>query len=187
MKNLPIYAVDKIDHLVQPDEFDDVAPESSALAILTDFKNHRPHVVEAHIPAVEAAELMRQENVYLKLVVDKSNEFIGLVSHEDLSSQSVLLTQVANGIKRDDVLVSDLMHARESVSAINYDDLQRCTVADIIYTLQRHGQQYFIVVDRSHHHIRGVVSSSEISRRLHSPVPVERRPSFVEILSVVRG
>lgn len=187
MKNLPVYAVDAIDYLVQPDEFDDVSPESPALMILTDFKNHRPHVVEAYIPATEAAESMLQEKVYVKLVINKQNEFIGLVSYEDLSEQSILLTQVAQGVAHEDVLVSDLMHARESINAINFDDLQRCTVGDIIYTLQRHGEQYFIVVDRTQHHIRGVVASSEISRRLHSPIPVEKHLSLVDLLSAVRN
>lgn len=187
MKNLTVYTVDAIDHLVQPDEFDDVTPESSALTILTDFKDHRPHVVEAHITAVEAADLMHQENINFKLVVDRYNEFIGLISIEDLSEQSILLTQVANGAGRDEVLVADLMHHRESIRAINYDEFKRSSVADIIYTLQRHGQQYYIVVDRGQHHIRGVVSSAEISRRLHAPVYVERQPSVADILSLARG
>ncbi|ARU29568.1 CBS domain-containing protein [Cellvibrio sp. PSBB006] len=187
MKNLTVYTVDAIDHLVQPDEFDDVTPESSALTILTDFKEHRPHVVEAHITAVEAADLMHQENIKFKLVVDRHNEFVGLISIEDLSDQSILLTQVANGAGRDEVLVADLMHHRESIRAINYDEFKRSSVADIIYTLQRHGQQYYIVVDRDQHHIRGVVSSTEISRRLHTPVYVERQPSVADILSLVRG
>lgn len=187
MKNLTVYAVDTIDHLVQPDEFDDVTPESSALTILTDFRNHRPHVVEAHIPAIEAAEAMVQENIHFKLVVDMHGEFVGLISYEDLSEQSILLTQVANGVMRDEVLVSDLMHHRPSIRAINYEEFKRSSVADIIYTLQRHGQEYYIVVDRDQHHIRGVVSSAEISRRLHAPVYVERQPSVVDILSAVRG
>jgi CBS domain containing-hemolysin-like protein len=187
MKNLTVYTVDAIDHLVQPDEFDDVTPESSALTILTDFKDHRPHVVEAHITAVEAADLMHQENINFKLVVDRHNEFVGLISIEDLSDQSILLTQVANGAGRDEVLVADLMHHRESIRAINYDEFKHSSVADIIYTLQRHGQQYYIVVDRDQHHIRGVVSSTEISRRLHAPVYVERQPSMADILSLARG
>src|SRR5690606_40242251 len=71
--------------------------------------------------------------------------------------------------------------------AINYEEFKRSSVADIIYTLQRHGQQYYIVVDRDQHHIRGVVSSTEISRRLHAPVYVERQPSVADILSLARG
>lgn len=187
VKNITIFAVDAIDHLVQPDEFDDVTPESSALNILTDFKSHRPHVVESHIPAVEALESMLQENVNLKLVVDERNELIGLITFEDLSDQNILLTQTVNRIKRNEVLVSDLMHPRESIRAINYEDLERASVADIIFTLQRHGQEFYIVVDRNQHHIRGVVASAEISRRLHAPVTVQKQPSLVELLSLGRS
>jgi len=186
LKNLNVYSVDTVDHLVQPDEFDELVEESPALAILTDFKHHRPHVVEAHLVAREARELMLQENVNLKLVVDANQEFVGLIDSEDLSDQSILLTQVVNGVNRDEVLVSDLMHARGSVRAINYDEFQRSSVADIIYTLQRHGQHYYIVVDRDQHHIRGVVSSGEISRRLHQPIRVEKKSTVVDMLSAVR-
>lgn len=167
MKNLNIYNVDTIDHLVQPDEFDEITEASPALAILTDFKHHRPHVVEAHLSAAEARELMVQENINLKLVVDANKEFIGLIG-------------------REEVLVADLMHVRGSIRAINYDELQRSSIADIIYTLQRHGQQYYIVVDRNQHHIRGVVSTAEISRRLHQPITVARKASVVDMLSAAR-
>lgn len=187
MKTLNIFRVDTVDHLVQPDEFDDVTAESSALTILTDFRSHRPHVVEAHIPACEAVESMLQEGVSVKLVVDGHGEFIGLVSYEDLSDQSIVLMQSTNRVRRNEVLVADLMHARESIRAINYEEFERSSVADIIYTLQRHGQQYLLVVDRYEHHIRGVVSSAEISRRLHKPVPVEKMPTVADILSAARG
>lgn len=184
MKKLTIFSVDAVDHLVQPDEFNDVTTESPALTILTDFRSHRPHVVESHISAVEALELMQLEKISVKMVVDLDNEFIGLISSEDLSEQNILLTQVANSESREEVLVADLMHSRHLVNAIHYDDFQRSSVADIIYTLQRHGQQYCIIVDHNHHHIRGLVSSDEISRRLHQPVYVQRKSNFLDIFSM---
>lgn len=186
MKNLPIYKLDAVDHLVQPEEFDDIHLGSPAQMVLTDFKYHHPHVVEAHIPAVEAAGLMSQENVRIKLVVDTQNEFIGLVSREDLEDQNIILTQVANGVTREEVMVADLMRTRESIRAISYEDVQRSTVEDLIHTLQRQGQRYCIVIDPNHHHIRGVISSAEISRRLHYPFHVESRASVVDMLSAVR-
>src|SRR5690606_34551104 len=183
MKNLNVYTIDAIDHLVQPDEFNETTEESSALAIISDFKHHRPHLVEAHLSAIEARDLMLQENVNLKLVVDAKQEFVGLIGIEDLSDQSIILTQMSQGVSREEVLVADLMHPRGSVRAINYEDLQGASIADIIYTLQRHGQHYYIVVDHDQHHIRGVVSAAEISRRLHHPIAVEKNATVVEMLS----
>lgn len=183
MKNLNVYTIDTIDHLVQPDEFNETTEESPALTIMSDFKHHRPHLVEAHFSAIEARDLMLHENVNLKLVVDTKQEFVGLIDIEDLSDQSIMLTQMAQGVSREEVLVADLMHPRGSVRAINYEDLQHSSIADIIYTLQRHGQNYYIVVDHDQHHIRGVVSSAEISRRLHQPIRVERKATVVEMLS----
>lgn len=187
MKKLAFFAVDKVDHLVQPDEFLDITETSPALAILTDFKHHRPHVVDAHITAAEAQASMLREHVGIKLVVDTQGEFIGLVSMEDLADQRILLTQVAQRLAREEVLVADLMHDRDAIRAISYEEFQVSSVADIIYTLQRHGQQYCIVIDCDKHHIRGLVSSADISRRLHQPVNVKSQHNVIDILSAAKN
>lgn len=185
MKNLTLYPVDTGDHLVRPDEFDDITLESPALALLTDFKSHRPHVVETHTFAAEAAERMLCENIYLKLVVDREGELVGLVSYDELSDQNILLRQVTTRVMRNDVVVADVMLPRKMIQAISYEDFKRATVADIITLLQRNGQQHYIVVDRDQHHIRGVVSSKEIARRLHTAITIEQKPSVADMASVI--
>jgi len=42
------------------------------------------------------------------------------------------------------------------------------------------------VVDRSGRQIRGLISASDVARRLHIPILIERIPSFVDIFSSVR-
>lgn len=183
MKTINVFALDAVDHLVHPEEFDDVTVDSPASVILTDFRSHNPHLIKADISAVEALDIMSREGVYIKLAVNSSGDLVGVLSLDDLSEQSILLTQNLHRVKRHEVSVSDLMVPRSTIRAIEYEEFSRCTVADIIYTLQRHGQQYYIVVDSSQHHIRGVVSSTEISRRVHAPVNVERKPTVVDIVS----
>lgn len=186
MKNLNVFALAENDHLVQPEEFEDIHGSTSALAILTDFRSHKPHMVDCHLEASEALELMLAEDVAIKLVVDDQKEFVGVISRDDLSDHSLLLKQMALRLKRDELLVRDLMHNRSSINAIDYHQFKRATVADVVSTLKKTHQEYLLVVDTDAHHIRGIVSSRDISRRLHAPVEIEKELTFIDIFTAVR-
>jgi len=186
MKNLNVFALAAIDHLVQPEEFADVQANTSALAILTDFRSHKPHMVDSHLEATEAREMMLAEDVKIKIVVDASKEFIGVISVDDLADHNMLLKQMALHVKRDELLVRDLMHTRSSIRAIEYDQFKSATVADVVSTLKKFHQEYLLVVDKDAHHIRGIVSSRDIASRLHMPVEIEKELTFVDIFTAVK-
>lgn len=185
MKNLNVFSLAANDHLVKPEEFNDVQGNTSALAILTDFRSHKPHMVDSHLEATEALEVMLAEDVQIKLVVDGSKEFIGVISLDDLADHNMFLKQMALHVKRDELLVRDLMHSRANIRAIDYEQFKRATVADVVSTLKKSHQQYLLVVDKDAHHIRGIVSSREIASRLHAPVEIEKELTFVDIFTAV--
>lgn len=186
MKNLNVFAVAANDHLVQPEEFEDIQGSTSALAILTDFRRHKPHMVDGHLEASEALEVMRAEDISIKLVVDDKKEFVGVISIDDLSDHNMLLKQMAMHIKRDELMVRDLMHSRSNISAIDYEQFKRACVADVVAALKKSHQEYLLVVDQDAHHIRGIVSSRDISLRLHTPVQIEKELTFADIFTAVK-
>lgn len=186
MKNLSVFSLAANDHLVQPEEFTDVNAHTSALAIFTDFRSHKPHMLDSRLEASEAMEVMLAEDVKTKLVVDDNKEFIGVISQDDLADHNLLLRQMALHVKRDELLVRDLMHARANIRAIDYSQLQQATVADVVSTMKKSHQEYLLVVDKDAHHIRGIVSSREIARRLHTPVEIEKELTFVDIFTAVK-
>lgn len=186
MKNLNVFALAEHDHLVQPEEFTDIQGGTSALAILTDFRSHKPHMIDSHLEAAEALELMKAEDVAIKLVVDDQREFVGVISLDDLSEHNLLLKQMALRIKRDELLVRDLMHIRTNIHAVEYGQFKKATVADVVSTLKKNHQEYLLVVDKDAHHIRGIVASRDISRRLHAPVEIEKELTFIDIFTAVR-
>jgi CBS domain containing-hemolysin-like protein len=186
MKNLHVFAVANDDHLVQPEEFEDVQGSSSALMILTDFRNHKPHMVYSHLEASEALEVMQAEDVKIKLVVDDQKEFIGVISQDDLSDHNLLLKQMELRVKRDELLVQDVMHARLKIHAVEVSEFAQATVADIVSTLKKSHQEYLLVVDQEAHHIRGIVSARDIASRLHTPIDIAKELTFVDIFSAVR-
>lgn len=185
MKSLKVLNLDSQDHLVHPEEFSEVKLESPALSIFTDFKTHQPLEIEGDIQAVQAEFLMRKAHVQLQLVVDKSEELIGMVSYDDLSEANLMLRQ-AKGHHREDIQVKHLMIPREHIKALSYDQLQLCTIGDVIHTLQQHHQQHCLVVDQEHHHIRGIVSAGDIARRLHIALEIENVPTFVDIFHAAK-
>ena len=148
MKNLSVFALAANDHLVQPEEFSDVQANTSALAILTDFRSHKPHMVDSHLEATEALEVMLAEDVKTKIVVDDSKEFIGVISVDDLADHNMLLKQMALHAKRDELLVRDLMHPRAEIRAIDFEQFITCSVGDVVSTLKKSHQEYLLVVDK---------------------------------------
>ena len=187
MKNLSVFALAANDHLVQPEEFSDVQPHTPALAILTDFRSHKPPMVDGHLEATEALDVMLAEDVKTKIVVDDSKEFIGVISIDDLSNHNMLLQQMALQVKRSELMVRDLMHARANIRALEYDQFKSATVADLVSTMKKSHQAYLLVVDKDAHHIRGIVSAREIARRLHAPVEIEKELTFVDIFTAVKA
>ncbi|MFT6702812.1 MAG: hypothetical protein ACJAUM_002689, partial [Pseudomonadales bacterium] len=49
MKNLHLYSVENVDKLAWPEEDYEISKNTPALSILTDFKQHRPRVIDANI------------------------------------------------------------------------------------------------------------------------------------------
>lgn len=186
MKNLDVFTLAANDHLVQPEEFSDVQANTSALAILTDFRSHKPHMMDSHLEATEALEVMLAEDVKTKIVVDDSKEFIGVISMDDLADHNMLLKQMALHVKRDELLVRDLMHARAGIRAVEYEQFKYASVGDVVSTLKKTHQEYLLVVDKGAHHICGIVSARDIARRLHAPVEIQKELTFVDIFTAIK-
>ncbi len=134
MKFLPLSRLDIADHLVTPQEFFDIEGDSPALSLMMDFRQYRPRAISASTPALWAANSMASEQVDCKLVVDRQREFIGLLSQERLSEQSLIAAQTTLGIDRESLTAADLMLPRSSMPALDYGDLVNATVADLVAT-----------------------------------------------------
>nr|WP_300313908.1 hypothetical protein [Halomonas sp.] len=183
MKTLPLSKLDVTDHLVTPLEFDDIERDSPALSLMTDFRQHRPHAVSATTPALWVARLMTTEDVDSKLVVDHRRDFIGLLTQGRLSEQSLLVAQATLGIDRDSLTAADLMVPRAGMPALDYHDLAKATVADLVATLQEAGEPYCLVRDNEHQQIRGLISLRELSERLHQQLSLKPKSSVLKVLS----
>ena len=186
MKNLPLHSVENQDHLVQPEEFKETNLKSAALEIFTDFKKHKPLMIDSQTSALAAEQEMIRSHVKMKLVVDQNKELIGLISYDDICKQSVV-SMVVNGFQQHEVCVSDLMRPRDSLRALDYSDIVKSSIGDVVNTLQKNGVQHCLVVDPKNRHIRGLISASDIARKLRLDISIQKAPSFADIFTAVRG
>ena len=185
MHTISLFPVNSVAHMVQPDEFNDLDMNSPATEFFTDFKKHRPLTIENSTLAIDVESLMRKAHVRMKLVVDMDNEFVGTISTEELSEQHFMI-RIANGERLAEITVSDMMCPKHELLALDIEELQQSTIRDIITALQRSGQQHCLVVDRHNDHIRGLISASDVARRLHMPIKIEKVPTFVDIFRSIR-
>ena len=177
MKSMSLYSTESIDKLVWPREQDSVSAKNPALSILTDFRQHIPRVIDANVKALDLENLMKRSHVKMKLILDPYKKFIGIVSLHDLSEENIL-KKVNKNTPRSELLVSDLMHARETLMCFDYNDLATATVEDVLETQKHNHQQHCLVIDRKQHEIRGLISARDVARLVNRSVDIESHISF---------
>jgi CBS domain containing-hemolysin-like protein len=184
MKNLQLHDLDNIDNIVSPEHFEQLSLNSSAISIFTDFKTHKALVIEDDALAIDVLKLMLKAHVRMKVVISQSKEMLGIISTNELSEQNII-AEIGKGSERDEILVRDLMVPRKQLHAFDYSELENATVYDVILALKNYGLRHCLVLDREHHHIRGVISASDIARKLHLHIDVNTRGSFSQIYDEV--
>ncbi|GAA0395088.1 hypothetical protein GCM10009133_00300 [Cocleimonas flava] len=185
MKKMNLHPLNRVEHLVRPEDFDEITLSSPAVSVFTDFKKHMPLMIESDISAVQAKYLMQKTHVRLQIAVDREGELLGTISLDQLSDQN-LLKEHTKGRDREDVLVRDLMTPREDIMALEYKELMASTIGDVVETLKKDGVQHFLVVEPNKHQIRGIISTSDIARRLHIPLDIETKTaSFADVFNAI--
>ena len=177
MRPLTLYNTESIDKLVWPENQHSITGRAPAIDILTDFRRHQPRVKDSGVKALELENLMKRSHVKMKLVLDKNQKFVGIVSLYDLSEEN-FLKKINKYTTRSELLVSDFMHPRETLKCFDYDELTRATVDDVLETQKHNYQQHCLVIDRKAHEIRGLISARDVARLINRSVDIETHISF---------
>lgn len=184
MKNPSLRQLSSADHLSYSDEYQELTLRSPAAQVLINFKFERPQIVDAKLSAIEANRLMMKTHSDVALVTNAGGEFLGLVSSRILTERSIIRL-VANGMEREDINVCEVMLPRESIHALDIDDVADSRVFDVIQILQERGEEYCLTVENSSHVICGMFGISDISRRLHTPILIRRKQTFADLVSAM--
>jgi len=185
MHTLQLHKTDAADSLAWPVIENKVSINSSAMTVFTDFKQHMPHVIDAHAPAIRAEKIMQQSHVRMMIVVDSANAFIGIVTSKDVSEQRIVQYVAEQKVSRDALQIRDFMQPKTSLMSFDFTELTKSTVGDVVETLKDYGQHHCLVLDRNAHEVRGVISVSDMARELKVPLDVQDRPTFYELTRVL--
>ncbi|NLQ16408.1 CBS domain-containing protein [Marinomonas sp. M1K-6] len=171
MKTLTYVSTKDVTDLTWPITTANVNLYSPALSVFTDFQKAGPRVIESSTRADELVLLMKKEHVRMKVVVDAENHFIGVVSLEDLS-EDVFIKQVANGFQRSELMVADLMRAKEALLALSYTSLKNSDIESLLFSQRNNQFQHLLVIDEDTKAIRGLISSNDVARQLRLDIDV---------------
>ncbi|KTD17379.1 CBS domain-containing protein [Legionella jordanis] len=175
---LKTYELKEVYYCASPDENFEITLDSPALQIFTDFKKHEPLGIEESTNVVEAEDMMKKTHVKLNLVFNE-NEFVGTLAYSDLIGEKMM--SLSHHTPRNQITVGDVMTRKNQLKAIRFSDLKRARVRDVVETLKNEGKQHFLVLDDTSGSIRGVISSSDIARRLHVPLDINKVSTFMDI------
>ncbi len=147
---------------------DSVKLEDSALQVMTDLNKVSAMTISPCANLDEAGERMIATSVRLLFVANQFNHVIGIVTSTDLNGQKMISYLNEVGGKREDVMVRDLMTPQHRIEVMEYAEVSKAKVGDLVETLKRMGRQHALVVETtdSGSSIRGVLSATQIGKQL---------------------
>ncbi|HYA20306.1 MAG TPA: CBS domain-containing protein [Burkholderiales bacterium] len=164
--------------------------ESPAQECMTDLKHVCAATIEPEASLDAANQTMIERGVRLLLVVDRSRLVLGLISANDILGEKPLLFIQERGIKRQDVLVRDVMTPQHQLEVLKMEDVLHARVGHVVSTLKKSGQQHAVVVDESaedqRQKVRGIFSATQVARQLGVTIQTtEMARTFAEIESAL--
>lgn len=184
MKHISFNNCDRVSHVEWPNDDPQVTLQSKATKITTDFKVHRPLIIDADTKAVEAEYLMKKGHVKLKLVLDRAQQFVGTVSYKDLNDQEIM-KKVAGGDPRSDLSVSDFMKPKSTLKAIDWSLLENMSIRCLLQRLANSEEQHVLITEYHGESLRGLISGSDIVRALHLDLNLALPVSFKMISQAI--
>lgn len=164
---------------------DKVTLEDPALNALTDFQRVTAVIILAGDTLEEAHRRMIQRGVRLLLVVDQDRKVAGVITATDILGEKPMQALVERGIRREELVVRDIMTPQDRLEVLNLADVRVAKVGHIVATLKQSGRQHALVVDvgeGGRHTVRGVFSATQIARQLGVAIqPTEVAFTFSEI------
>lgn len=183
MTKLTLHPVASVDELVYPELAPRYSLESRAIQFFTDFYHIEPLVIESTVSALDARNTMIKTHVRLKIVVDDQGHFLGVVSAGDLTEQKIVAQANLTQSRIDEVSVTELMVRKTDLLALSIEEVIHASIGDVVSFLKDNHQQHCLVIDTTMHQIRGIFSSSDISRKLCLPINIHEQSSFSHVYS----
>lgn len=148
---------------------DNVKLDDAAASVMTDLTRVTAVIILPGDTVDEAHRRMIQRGVRLLLVVDQDRKVVGLITATDILGEKPVLAASQRGLRRQEVMVRDVMTPQERLEVLNMADVRAAKVAHIVATLRKAGRLHAMVVERDAHglqNVRGLFSATQIARQL---------------------
>lgn len=153
---------------------DAVSLADPAIQVMTDFRRVAAVIILSGDSVEEAHRRMIQRGVRLLLVVDQNRLVVGVTTATDILGQKPMQVVSQRGIRRDELLVRDIMTPQEHLEVLDLQAVLAAKVGHIVATLRQEGRQHAVVVERDgaqRQLVCGVFSSTQIARQLGVAIP----------------
>jgi hypothetical protein len=162
-----------------------VTLDSPAIEVMTDLTKVAAVTIEPSAPIHVANDYMIARAVRSLFVTGPDGRVLGLITATDILGERPVRVSHSHGIKRSEVLVTDVMSPLESIVALRMEDVRAAKVGHIVASLKQAGRHHELVADsgpRGQATIRGIFSASQIARQLGVPLQItELARTFAEI------
>jgi CBS domain-containing protein len=161
-----------------------VALDNPALDVMTDFRRLTAFIATPGDTIKQAEERMIRRKVRLLFVMDSLDRVAGLITSTDIHGEKPLQIVQSRGIRREEVLVADIMTPVERLEAVDYDDIAHARVGHVLETLKARGRQHALVIEHTEGRqmVRGLLSLSQLCKQLGVVVETtEVADTFTEI------
>ena len=183
---LPARNLDKTAGLLRPACVlpERVGLDNPALDVMTDFRRLTAFIATPGDTIQQAEQRMIRRKVRLLFVMDGEDRVAGLITSTDIHGEKPLQVVQSRGIRRDEVLVADIMTPVERLEAVDYDDIAHARVGHVLETLRARGRQHALVIENANGQlmVRGLLSLSQLCKQLGINVDTtEVANTFLEI------
>jgi CBS-domain-containing membrane protein len=177
-------AVTSVCSLAQPVP-NPVTLDTPALEVMTDLTKVAAVTIEPSASVLAANEYMIARAVRSLFVTAADGRVLGLVTTTDILGERPVRISQARGVRRNELVVTDVMTPIESVVAMRIEDVRAAKVGHVVASLKQAGRHHELVAETRPGgglQIRGIFSASQIARQLGVPLQIaELARTFAEI------
>jgi CBS domain-containing protein len=154
----------------QPRAGGKVSLESPALEVMTDLAVVKAETIEPDTALAQAEKVMIHRGVRSLFVTSIFPCIEGLVTAADLIGDKPMRVVGLRQIRHQDLRVADVMTELKDLDAIDYDELKKSDVGNVVATFEKLKCTHVLVVQSAKlagpARIRGVISVTQVERQL---------------------
>lgn len=167
------------------------ALEDDAVSVLTDFRYVRPFTIAPTATIDKANQKMIACRVRLLFVSTDEEHLLGLVTYNDVFSEKPLQYVQEHGGRYEDILVQDIFTPLQKLEALDYKEVLKARVGDIVETYKSSSRQHILVAETrpdGTQNIAGMFSSSQLEKLLGTKLETGGRAhTFADLERALAG